>query len=140
MGLLHIRIKQADEIINLDRGLHSQNFTLKKAVVVKGNSATTEYKGGATVTLDFFNGGLQIMSNVVDNDLIIPFNDQSSVTDIRYDINLSSENITRSFRVNVQNFDKTFIPTFNQAAQAAGELAYIDLFFEFTELYDYDRY
>ena len=64
MGILHFRISEQSQIIKLDRGIHGQNMTLKKVVVVKEPTATPDYKGGATVQISFLGGGLEIQSNI----------------------------------------------------------------------------
>jgi hypothetical protein len=141
MPLLHFRISKPSEIINLDRALHGQNFTFKRAIVVKDPNSTIKYGGGVTVQLDFLSGGLEIMSNLNDNELNIPFTDNSSVADVRYNINFASEDINRSFKVSVLNYDKSnTTPLLFDKNGTGGELFYIDMYFEFSELFDYNRY
>tara|TARA_R110000851_G_scaffold134824_1_gene270160 strand:- start:5075 stop:5500 length:426 start_codon:yes stop_codon:yes gene_type:complete len=141
MPLLHFRISKASEIINLDKALHGQNFTFKRAIVVKNSASTIKYKGGLTVQLDFLSGGLEIMSNMNDNELNIPFTDNTEVADVRYNINFASEDINRSFKVSVLNYNKSnTTPLLFNTAGTGGELFYIDMYFEFSELYDYNRY
>ena len=141
MPLLHFRISKPSEIINLDRALHGQNFTFKRAIVVKDPNSTINYGGGICVQLDFLSGGLEIMSNLNDNELNIPFTDNSSVADVRYNINFASEDINRSFKVSVLNYDKSnTTPLLFDKNGTGGELFYIDMYFEFSELFDYNRY
>jgi hypothetical protein len=141
MPLLHFRIKKAKEIINISKNLHSQQFTFKRATVVKDPTATIKYKGGVTVKLQFLNGGTEILSNENDDELNIAFKDDSSVTDTQYDINFASEDINRSFTVSVLNYDKSNSTDLDfNTGGVGGELFYIDMYFEFSELFDYNRF
>jgi len=42
MAILHIRITEANQVIKLDRGIHSQNMTLKKVVIIKNKDQTLQ--------------------------------------------------------------------------------------------------
>jgi hypothetical protein len=50
MGILHLRVTEANQIIKLDRAIHGQNMTLRKIVVIKNKDQSIaplyNYKGG----------------------------------------------------------------------------------------------
>jgi len=106
MGILHIRITEKDQIIKLDKGIHSQNMTLKKAVIVKEPTATPDYRGGATVEISFLSGGIEIASNVNSDEISLPFKNTDSVTNIDWDLNFDSEDINSNFTTSVSNYDR----------------------------------
>lgn len=137
--MLHFRIFKNNQVIDLPKELHSQQFIFKRAIVVKNKSDTTDYKGGLTVNLDFLSGGLEIMSNVSDNELMIPFINAAEVADIRFDMNLSAEDISRSFKTSVQYYNRSGPPVFDFNG-VAGELKYIDMFFQFNSLFNYNTF
>ena len=140
MPVLHFRIKNAKENIKLSRSLHAQNFTLRRAVVVKDasihNPVDTPYNGGMCVEVSFFTG-FEVLSNMNSNDILIPFDSSKEMNDPRFTLNFSSEEISASFSVSVSTYDKGFECPFGEGA---GEIKFVDLFFEFSELYDYNTY
>lgn len=145
MVVLHIRIKENNEVINLDKGLVSTNMTLRRAVVIKNpktGGAVHDYAGGISVSLDFLTGGVAIASNVNNDEISIPIDDNLEVNDVRFDLNFNSERVNRSFQTNVRNYNDLGInPPFNRTAGANNnELKYVDLYFEYDRLYDYDTY
>ena len=139
MPVLHFRITNNNEIINIDRDIHGQNFTFKRAVVVKDATASTAYKGGVSVKLDFLSSGVEILSNTNNDIVYLPFNDTNTVSDIRYDLNFSSEVVRRSFKTSVYSYDRISQPSFDTTG-TTGELFYIDLYFEFQQITDFDEY
>ena len=140
MGILHIRITEKDQIIKLDKGIHGQNMTLKKAVIVKEPTATPDYRGGATVEISFLSGGIEIASNVNSDEISLPFKNTDSVTNLDWDLNFDSEDINSNFTVSVSNYDKSGEVVFDSTGTTAGALYYIDLYFDYASLYDYNAY
>ena len=145
MGILHVRITEANQVIKLDRSIHGQNVTLRKIVIIKNKDQTVapvyDYKGGATISLDFLQGGLQIASNVNQDELSVPFKQEEDVHHVNYDLNFEAESIDQNFQVSVFNFDKSGAqPTFDPTGATANALMYIDLFFDYASLFDYNRY
>jgi len=145
MGILHLRITDANQIIKLDREIHGQNLSLKKIVVIKNKDQTGtplyNYKGGATISLDFLQGGLQMASNVNQDEISVPFKQDEDVSHINYDLNFESETIDQNFQISVFNYDKTGDqPPFDTTGATANALLYIDLYFDFASLYDYNKY
>ena len=145
MVVLHIRIKENSEVINLPQGLNARNMTLRRCVVIKNpktGAGPHDYAGGIAINLDFLRGGLSISSNVNNDEISIPMDDSLEVNDVRFDLNFDSERVNRSFQTNVRNYDDIGTkPPFNRTAGANNnELKYIDLYFEYDRLYDYDRY
>ena len=145
MGILHFRITENNQVIKMDRAIHGQNMTLKKVVIIKNKDQTVapvySYKGGATITLDFLKGGLQMASNVNQDEISIPFKQEEDVTHVNYDLNFESETIDQNFQVSVFNFDKTGgQPTFDPTGLTANAILYIDMYFDYASLYDYNQY
>jgi hypothetical protein len=133
MPILHIRITKNEEIINLDSGIYSQNFTFKRAVIIKDTGTSTyDYRGGVTISLDFLQGGTEFKSNINTDEISIPFDDSNKISDVRWDLNMSTEDVSRSFLVKVFNYDKQgALPPFDVAG-TAGEIKYIDLYFQYN--------
>ena len=55
MVVLHLRIKQNNEVINLDTGLLAQNMKLRRVVVIKnpkGGGSDHDYGGGIAINLE----------------------------------------------------------------------------------------
>ncbi len=145
MGILHFRITENNQVIKMDRAIHGQNLSLKKVVIIKNKDQTVapvySYKGGATITLDFLKGGLQMASNVNQDEISIPFKQEEDVTHVNYDLNFESETIDQNFQVSVFNFDKTGgQPSFDPTGVTANALMYIDMYFDYASLYDYNQY
>jgi hypothetical protein len=140
MPVLHFRIKQANEIINIPQQLNSQQFIFKRCVVIKDNQTTVNYGGGCAIKLDFLNG-VEIVSNQNNEMLYIPFKDDDTISDRRYDLNFNSETVKRSFKASVYFYnDNTQQPVFDTTGATASAIRYIDLYFEFQSIYDYNAY
>jgi len=145
MAILHIRITEANQVIQLDRAIHGQNVTLRKIVIIKNKDQSVtpvyQYKGGATISLDFLKGGLQIASNVNQDELSVPFKQEEDVSHVNFDLNFEAESIDQNFQVSVFNYDKSGAqPTFDPTGVTANALQYIDLYFDYASLFDYNRY
>lgn len=145
MGVLHFRITENNQVIKLDRQIHGQNMNLKKVVIIKNKDQTVApvygYKGGATITMDFLKGGLQMASNVNQDEISVPFKQEEDVTHVNFDLNFEAETIDQNFQVSVFNFDKTGgQPSFDPTGVTANALMYIDLYFDYASLYDYNKY
>ncbi len=145
MGVLHFRITENNQVIKLDRQIHGQNMNLKKVVIIKNKDQTVlpvyAYKGGATITMDFLKGGLQMSSNINQDEISVPFKQEEDVTHVNFDLNFEAETIDQYFQVSVFNFDKTGgQPSFDPSGTTANALMYIDLYFDYASLYDYNKY
>ena len=153
MPVLHLRIKEANENINLSRSLHAQSFVFKRAVVVMNPSTQPNQiqnlDGGVTIQLSFFTG-FELLSNLSSNNIYLPFSPpkiDSNVTpntgnydvyDIRYDLQFDAEDVKNSFNAKVFHYDSgKDKPTFGSAA---GNIKYIDLYFEFDNLFNSNNY
>ena len=154
MPILHIRITEANQVIKLDRGIHSQNMNLKKVVIIKNKDQTPpagpavlyNYKGGITVSLDFLKGGLEMASNTNTDEISFPFKQEEDVTELDYDLNFDAEDIDQNFQVSVFNYDRTSPttqpsqPTFDPTGVTGNALMYVDLYFDYASLFDYNQY
>lgn len=140
-----MKITEPNQVIKLDRQIHGQNLTLKKIVVIKNPDQTVaplyDYRGGATISMDFLVGGLQISSNVNQDEISVPFKQAESVTSVNWDLNFESETIDQNFQVSVFNYDKSGAqPIFDPTGTTPNALMSIDLYFDFASLYDYNKY
>ena len=135
MPILHFRLKSNDESINIGRPLHAQQFTLRRAVVVLQSTGATSFDGGVRVDVSFFNG-FEILSNEVQNLLYIPFDTTATVIDKRFEFSFNAEDVQDAFQVRTRNMGSNAAADFDSATG----IKYIDLFFEFTELYNYLQY
>lgn len=136
MPILHIRITENSEVINLDRNIHSQNFIFKRAVIVQNPATTNVYNGGLTIKLSFLSGGLEFASNINSDEFSVAIQESQAVNDVRFDLNFSAEDISRSFQTDIFNYNKSGArPVFD-----ASNLLYVDLYFEYDELYQYNTY
>jgi len=154
MAILHVRITEANQVIKLDRGIHSQNMTLKKVVIIKNKDQTPpagpavlyNYKGGITVNLSFLAGGIEMASNTNTDEISFPFKQEEDVTTINYDLNFDAEDIDQNFEVSVFNYDRTSPttqpsqPTFDTSGATGNALMFVDLYFDYASLFDYNQY
>lgn len=154
MGILHIRITQANQVIKLDSGIHSQNMTLKKVVIIKNKDQSVptlpavlyNYKGGVTVNIGFLGGGIEVASNVNSDELSFPFKQEEDVTELDWSLNFDAEDVDSNFKVSVFNYDKSAPnnqpsqPTFDPTGLTNNALMYIDLYFDYSSLFDYNKY
>jgi hypothetical protein len=138
MPILHFRITSATQTINITRPLHSQNFTFRRAVIVKTDALdmAATYKGGCAVQLSFLQGD-EFVSNQNTNQLVIPFDYTKEVNDVRFEFPLASEDVRSAFTCNVKNYDRSAdavvgVPPVGPTPQ--GTIRYIDLYFSFTSL------
>ncbi len=160
MPLLHVRITENNQNINMSRSLHSQNFTLRRCIITRNpsllTSATAYLNGEATqvfptydkdllggIIVDFsFFTGYEIMSNFTSNDLMVPFSNMTANIDERFSQNFSSENINLAFNVKCFDFDRKATVEFvsETTATTSGAIHYIDFIFEFDSLAESDTY
>ncbi len=138
MPILHFRITKSTQTINITRPLHSQNFTFRRAVIVKTDALdmASTYKGGCAVQLSFLQGD-EFVSNQNTNQLVIPFDYTKEVNDVRFEFPLASEDVRSAFTCDVKNYDRSAdalvgVPPTGPAP--AGTIRYIDLYFSFTSL------
>ena len=150
MAILHYKITQPNQNIVINQEVEAQSFILRRAVIRKHPSA-----GGATPPfVNINNGGIivnpshlsgfEIVSGEASssNDIVLGYNTDVEITNTYYDMEFDSETIPRGFTVQVYNFDKTAPATFLPAGGVAvgGEIISIDLFFQFSSLYNYEGY
>lgn len=137
MPILHFRITKPNETINITRPLHSQDFTFRRAVVVKHDNTdmTNNFKGGITVQCSFLQGD-EFVSNINTNQVLVPFEFANTVNDVRFEFPLASEDIRSAFNVEVYNYDRShpveFVPA--TGTPPTGAIKFIDMYFSFTSL------
>ena len=162
MPLLHFRITEKDESINMSRTLHAQNLTLRRAIITRNPSLQTnvqnevavgsaktqvvpiydaDCKGGIVVDASFLRG-YEIMSNFSSNDIMIPFANDSINVDEQFELDIASEDIALAFNIKVLDFERKDTILFTKATSAGepGAIQYVDLIFQYDELYNHDTY
>ena len=167
MPVLHFRVTSQNQPINLSRTLHSQNLTLRRITVVRNISvpnnipgaptnlpatpyfvpeytdAKDDMHGGCIIDCSFFKG-FEVLSNFSSNDIMCPFSNDEIVVDNRFEQNFANEDISLSFSVKVFNYlrsaDIKFTSDTGLTDLSPGAIKYIDMFFEFDELYSYNTY
>ena len=153
MAILHYRITQPEQSINIPNTIHAQSFIFRRAVVrmvpLATGSTSTNCKGGVVITPSHFSGfeissgttidgntGKAITNNLGANDLLIGLDEFKPINNIYFDMEFESEDINQGFTVKVSNFDKQAVVF----GTGAGELSSIDIYFQFASLYDYKTY
>ena len=174
MPLLHFRITEKNQSIDLSRTLHAQNLTLRRSMIVKNKGTvsnksdlsttsqidfekdmidfqpqyTTDYGGGVCIDVSFLKG-YEIMSNFRSNDIMIPFANNDTIIDNKYELDIASEDIALSFNVKTFNFKRddniVFVEDERKKGTSNPELVenaihHIDLIFQYDDLYNYDTY
>jgi hypothetical protein len=151
MAILHLKITKNDEIINLPREIHGQNFKLVRvSVKTKPIAAggTEVNQGGVAINLSFITG-YEIISPIRNNMIFLCYDEYKNTNNQNYDQNLDSEDIPLSFRVQTFKYegseyakfvDPIPVPAPNPLPEpVAGDIKRIDLFFEFDRV-DLVRY
>lgn len=168
MAILHYRVKRADDSIVLNNSIDSQSFIFRRAIVklyrVAGNPPTaiptgTDLNNGGVVVKPSHFSGFEIVSdqNQGLNDIMLAFEGDKPIHNIYYDMEFDSEAIQRGFTVKVHQLtegtngvkvDAVFAPrdtdgniiTTGANQAVAGQIEFIDLFFQFESLYNYKSY
>jgi hypothetical protein len=142
MPTLNIRIQASDENITISKELQAQRLELVRATIYKNDTAGQIYNGSLYFNLDFFNG-FEIVSNQNDNFLIAPISDEANLSLQTYQMSqdFNSEDVKRSFNVKTyyRDVNGNYQPApFDKTGADAGKLIYVDLFFNVSQLYDYN--
>ena len=151
MAILHLKITKNDEIINLPREIHGQNFKLVRVSVKTkpiASGGTEINQGGVAINLSFITG-YEIISAIRNNMIFLCYDEEQNTNNQNYDQNLDSEDIPLSFRVQTFKYegseyakfvDPIPVPAPNPLPEpVAGDIKRIDLFFEFDRV-DLVRY
>ncbi len=153
MAILHYRITAANQSINIPNTIHSQSFIFRRAIVrivpLASGASSTNMKGGLIVTPSHFSGfeissgtsidpstGKPITNNLGNNDVLLAIDEYKPINNIYYDMEFESEDINQGFTVKVTNFDKEPVIF----GTGAGQVTSIDIYFQFTSLYEYRTY
>jgi len=141
MAILHLKITKNDEIINLPREIHGQNFKLVRVSVKTKPVAAGDpeiNQGGVAINLSFITG-YEIISPVRNNMIFLCYDEFQNTNNQNYDQNLDSEDIPLSFRVQTFKYEGSEYAKFQSGTAVAGDIKRIDLFFEFDRV-DLVRY
>ena len=151
MAILHLKITKNDEIINLPREIHGQNFKLVRVSVktkplAVGDAEVNE--GGIAINLSFITG-YEVISPIRNNMIFLCYDEEQNTNNQNYDQNLDSEDIPLSFRVQTFKYEGSEYAKFVDPIPVpapdplpvplAGDIKRIDLFFEFDRV-DLVRY
>lgn len=164
MAILHYKVTSNDENINLNAEISAQSFILRRIIVkmvpleqgstsiitnagtppqpvssvVTNTISASKNLGGVIINSSHFNG-MEIISgqNSNVNDIIMAVNELESMTSTYYDMEMESETIPRAFNVKVKKFDNIEPAVFGTSA---GDIVSIDIFFQFSSLYNYEGF
>ena len=153
MAILHYRITEAEQSINIPNTIHAQSFIFRRAVVrmvpLTAGSTSTNLKGGVCISPSHFSGfeissgtsingdtGKPITNNLGANDILIGLDEYKPINNTYFDMEFETEDVNQGFTVKVRNFDKGPVVF----GSSAGQLTSIDLYFQFASLYDYKTY
>lgn len=147
MAILHIRIRKADQNINLPKSIHAQKLTFIRATINKDTTAnpTYTYNGTLFFDIDFFNG-FEMISNLNDNYIMVPIDNDVSTQTLQFEQEFSSEEVKASFNVkvfeynkasNTAGYTKAVFKDDIASGGTLGSINYVDLFFQVQSLYDY---
>ena len=143
MPILHLRISQNDQNIDLPKELLAQKLTFIRANIYKDTNAGADYQGSVFVDLDFFNG-FEVNSNLSDNFLIVPIKKAEEIQTYQFEQEFNAEAVKQSFNCKVFYFDpansKFILAPFSESGSTNGRIIYMDLFFQVASLWDYTTY
>lgn len=163
MAILHYRLTSANQNIVLSSGIDAQSFIFRRAIIhlyqpAAGIPANTDRNGGGVVIKPSHFSGFEVVSDQTGgvNDIMIGFQGDKVTQTIYHDMEFDSEQITRGFQVQTKKLgnaaapnalvDAEFAPrdattgVITAATALAGEIDYIDVFFQFESLYNYKSY
>jgi len=155
MAILHFRLTQRNQSINIPKTIHAQSFIFRRAVVrmktLTAGTASTVLKGGLIVSPSHFNGfeissgvtidnatNKPITNNLGANDILIGLNEYEAINNIYFDMEFESEDINAGFTVDCLNFDRD--QSVDIFGTTEGKIISIDVYFQFASLYDYQTY
>jgi len=142
MAILHIKVTKNDEIVNLPREIHGQNFKLVRVSIKSkalGSTDAEVNQGGIAVNISFITG-YEIISALRNNMIFLCYDEYENTNNQNYSQNLDSEDIPLSFRVQTFKYDgSTYAKFVDNNTPASGDIKRIDLFFEFDRV-DLIRY
>jgi phosphohistidine swiveling domain-containing protein len=134
MPILHLKITQQNQVINLPTDINAQMLTLRKACITTESVNTSRACAGGIAIRFPWLSGTETTSNVLSNHIIIPFDEKNTelYAEIRFDMDLQAEHIDRSFRATIDNFEGKPIQFHNQTSgEVATKREQIDLFCEY---------
>lgn len=139
MGLLILRITKNNENISISKEIKAQKLTLVRTSIYKDTNAGTSYNGAVFIDLDFFNG-FEVTTNLYDNLITLPVSDSIDLQTDQFAQEFTSEDIRPSF--NVKTYYKNNFGALTPAPMGAiaGEIKFIDLYFQISSQYDYNSY
>jgi len=139
MGLLIIRITKNNEIVKISKELKAQKLTLVRTSIFKDTTAGQTYNGSIFIDLEFFKG-FEVTSNLYDNLLTLPVSDSIDLQTDQFAQEFSSEDIKTSFFVKTYYKNNFGALTPAVLGAAAGQIKFIDLYFQISSQYDYNSY
>lgn len=162
MAILHYRLTSANQNIVLSSGIDAQSFIFRRAIIhlyqpAGGIPAGTDLNNGGVVIKPSHFSGFEVVSDQTGgvNDIMIGFEGDKVTQTIYHDMEFDSESITRGFQVQTRMLndpanpsalkDADFAPRdpvtgVITGAAVAGQIDYIDVFFQFESLYNYKSY
>ena len=154
MAILHYRLTEKNQSIEIPSTIHAQSFIFRRAVVrmvpLTAGATSTILKGGVIFSPSHFSGfeissgtsidsttNKPIINNLGFNDILLGLDEYKPINNIYYDMEFQSEDINRGFTVSTRNFDREDVNIFGTNA---GQVKSIDIYFQFSSLYKYEGY
>jgi hypothetical protein len=138
MAILHYQLKKANEDVQINTGIHSQNFIFRRAIIksIPLGAAASVNGGGVIVQPSHFSGMEIVTSTTTEsNDILLGINELVAINNIYYDMEFDSENINEAFNVRTLKYDRSGPAVFGTNP---GDIVSIDIYFQFSSLYNYD--
>ncbi len=138
MAILHYQLTKANEDVQINTGIHSQNFIFRRAIIksIPLGAAASVNGGGVIVQPSHFSGMEIVTSTTTEsNDILLGIDELVAINNIYYDMEFDSENINEAFNVRTLKYDRSGPATFGTNP---GDIVSIDIYFQFSSLYNYD--
>jgi len=147
MAILHYQLTRSNQPIQINAGIHSQNFIFRRAIIksIPLTTPGTSINGGGVIVQPSHFSGMEIVTDVNSdpNDILLGIDENLEINSIYYDMEFDSEDIQESFMVKTLKYDRSDVASFvgdndKGDPKLAGQIVSIDIYFQFSSLYNYD--
>jgi len=128
MVLLHLRLTEQEQKLELPHDIKAQHVVLRKVVIQKDVNSGNLLGGGLCLDLNAMTNSYEIMTSEHNGYLTLPVQDDVALTNHEFHIKFSAENIKSEFRMKTFKYDgvtKAVYTTGN------GHIDSVDLYFEY---------
>ena len=128
MVLLHLRLTEQEQQLDIPHDIKAQVVVLRKIVVQKDTSAGNLLGGGICLDLNAMTNSFEIMTSEHNGYLTVPLLDGSALTNHEFHIKFSAEQIKSQFRMKTFKYDGVEKAVFGSGN---GHIDSIDIYFEY---------